>query len=174
MYFLAGINCGIDDLVSAFAKSLQRFAATRVRALISNVPVDLTSDPSAYFGSVPGRPVFDLVFTIHLRDKEAIPTVREAQNSFEQTFASQLNLQNTWIAFGQRAVIFDQDGGIEVCLASLQSNPAYMLIPYSLTLPGNPVYRYMQNSYDLKEWATPVSQINMLVLEKISLCYIPS
>ncbi|CAJ0546535.1 Ff.00g011620.m01.CDS01 [Fusarium sp. VM40] len=113
MYFIAGINGGIDDLVSGFTKCLQQFAATRVRTLISNVPVDLTWDPNAYFGSDPGRPVFDLVFTIHLRDKEAIPTVREAQNSFEQTFASQLNLENTWIAFGQRALIFDQDGGIE-------------------------------------------------------------
>lgn len=112
--------------------------------------MDLTWDPNAYFGSDPGRPVFDLVFTIHLRDKEAIPTVREAQNSFEQTFASQLNLENTWIAFGQRALIIDQDGGIEVCLVKIEPNPACMLIFFSLTLPGNPVYRCMQNSYDLK------------------------
>ncbi|KAH7247577.1 uncharacterized protein BKA55DRAFT_739534 [Fusarium redolens] len=94
MYFITTKNGGVDGLVSGFA-------------------TDLPFDASAHFGSVPGRPVFDLVFSIHLGGKEGVQDLRKAQSHFEEAYASQINLENTWIAFGQRALVFDQDKDIK-------------------------------------------------------------
>ncbi|SPJ81732.1 uncharacterized protein FTOL_09137 [Fusarium torulosum] len=113
MYFITTKNGSVDGLVSGFASNLQQFAASQVRALVANTPADLPFDATAYFGSVPGRPVFDLVFAIHLVGKEGVQDLRKAQRHFEEAYASQIHLENTWIAFGQRALVFDQDKDIK-------------------------------------------------------------
>ncbi|CAG7565359.1 unnamed protein product [Fusarium equiseti] len=115
MYFISAANSDIDALVSGFANNLQQFAASQVRMLVANVPVNLPFDANAYFGSAPGRPVFDLVFAVHLRGKDGVPALRKAQNAFEEAYSSMINLEHTWIAFGQRALVFDQDQNIKVC-----------------------------------------------------------
>ncbi|CAH0022523.1 unnamed protein product [Clonostachys rhizophaga] len=115
MYFIAKATDDIEanDLVSGFAGILQRFDPTQVRALVANVPVDLPFDPNSYFGSHSGRPRFDLVLAIHLRDKAGVSILRTAQKEFEETYVSHINLGSSWIAFGQRALVFDQDQDIK-------------------------------------------------------------
>ena len=117
MYFISGAadHFRSNELVSGFAESLQRLASNQVRALVANIPVDLSFDADSYFGSRAGRPRFDLVLAIHLRSKEGVPAVRRAQDDFEVAYESHLNLESCWIAFGRRALLFDQDLGIKVC-----------------------------------------------------------
>ncbi|KAK7219524.1 hypothetical protein V2G26_007527 [Clonostachys chloroleuca] len=115
MYFITKNSDDIEanDLASGFADILKRFGPSQVRALVANVPVDLPFDPDAYFGSSAGRPRFDLVLAIHLHDKAGVSFLRTVQKNFEETYASHINLGSSWIAFGQRALLFDQDQDIK-------------------------------------------------------------
>lgn len=141
MYFITKNSDDIEanDLASGFADILKRFGPSQVRALVANVPVDLPFDPDAYFGSSAGRPRFDLVLAIHLHDKAGVSFLRTVQKNFEETYASHINLGSSWIAFGQRALLFDQDQDIKVCfIRGLQLT--VVLTSCSLTPVASPIY----------------------------------
>ncbi|KAF4473555.1 hypothetical protein FAGAP_12997 [Fusarium agapanthi] len=117
MYFLTVTGDDTDDIITGFATGLQKFAGSQVRTLIANVPVELSLNPDAYFGSNPDRPKFNLILSIHLRSKEGFAEVRKAQKEFEAAYGAKINLPNSWIAFGQRGLVLNQDKDIKFDLS---------------------------------------------------------
>ncbi|KAF9782564.1 hypothetical protein IL306_011068, partial [Fusarium sp. DS 682] len=113
MYYISVTSGDNEDIITGFTKSLQNFAASQIRYLIANTPAQLEVDADAYFGSNPNRPKFNLIFSIHLHGKEGVAGIRKAQKIFQGEFASKINLGNTWIAFGQRGLVFDQENKIQ-------------------------------------------------------------
>ncbi|KAF4442967.1 hypothetical protein F53441_11611 [Fusarium austroafricanum] len=115
LYFISTANIDVGGLIVGFADCLQQFASSQVRSLVANTPADLRVDTDAYFRSNPNRPKFNLIFSVLLHGKEGLSDVRKAQTHFEEVFGSDIQLENTWIAFGQRGLVFDQDNSIQVC-----------------------------------------------------------
>ncbi|KAF4338893.1 hypothetical protein FBEOM_7199 [Fusarium beomiforme] len=113
IYYITVTSGDTEEIIAGFANSLQKFAADQVRSLVANTPAQLEFDPNRYFGSNPDRPSFNLIFQIHLRGKEGVAGIRKAQNDFQAAYASQINLGNTWIAFGQRGLVLDQENKIQ-------------------------------------------------------------
>ncbi|EXA36489.1 hypothetical protein FOQG_11219 [Fusarium oxysporum f. sp. raphani 54005] len=113
MYYLTVTGGETDDIITEFVNSLQKFAGSQVRTLVANTPVELSLNPDAYFGSNPNRPKFNLIFAIHLRGKESVADVRKAQKDFEAGHGAKINLPNSWIAFGQRGLVLNQDHNIQ-------------------------------------------------------------
>ena len=105
----------LEDLVHAFAESLRRHAPHSVKAVLVNTPAEVSFDIGKYFGGAQS-PHFDLVFMVQLQGSMPQPDIRSAQAEFESEFASCINLEMCWIAFGERAVVLDQLAGITVCL----------------------------------------------------------
>jgi hypothetical protein len=114
MYYTSVTSGDTEHIITGFVNSLQKFAGSQVRTLIANTPVQLSLNPDAYFGSNPNRPKFNLIFSIHLRGKEGVANVREAQKDFEAGYRAKINLENSWIAFGQRGLVLNQDKNIQV------------------------------------------------------------
>ncbi|RBQ77170.1 hypothetical protein FVER14953_13930 [Fusarium verticillioides] len=117
MYYLTVTGDDTEDIITGFVKSLQKFAGNHVRTLVANTPVELSVNPAAYFGSNPNRPKFNLIFTIHLRSKDNVSEVRKAQKEFEAGYGAKISLPNSWIAFGQRGLVLDQDKNIQFDLS---------------------------------------------------------
>ncbi|CVL01393.1 uncharacterized protein FPRN_11606 [Fusarium proliferatum] len=113
MYYVTVTGGDTEDIITGFANSLQKFAGSQVRTLVANTPVELSLNPDAYFGSNPDRPKFNLIFSIHLRDKESVAEVRKAQKEFEAAYGANINLPNSWIAFGQRGLVLNQEKDIQ-------------------------------------------------------------
>ncbi|KAG5751490.1 hypothetical protein H9Q70_005856 [Fusarium xylarioides] len=118
MYYLTVTGDDTEDIISGFVNSLQKFAGSQVRTLVANTPVELSLNPDAYFGSNPNRPKFNLIFAIHLRGQESVAEVRKAQKEFETAYGAKINLPNSWIAFGQRGLVLNQDKNIQLNLTS--------------------------------------------------------
>jgi len=116
-YFLTVTGGDTEEIIAGFVDSLQKFAGSQVRTLVANTPVELSLNPDDYFGSNPNRPKFNLIFSIHLRDKQSVVEVRKAQKEFEAAHGANINLANSWIAFGQRGLVLNQDKNIRVCFS---------------------------------------------------------
>lgn len=102
-----------EQLASLFAACLQQYASGEVRKLIVNTPTKVDFDLGAYFK---GNSVvnFGLVFTVTLQGAQSVESVRKAQKKFESESGGSLDLPNSWIGFGERAVVLDQRTGIKV------------------------------------------------------------
>ncbi|KAL4993521.1 hypothetical protein BDV10DRAFT_198272 [Aspergillus recurvatus] len=113
MYFVAPrdpIEAGV--LTSKLTSAIQSHAAADVLKLVANTPIEIGFDIGAYFGV--GRPIPRYhVFTITLRGKTSICSLRKVQAIFEEECADLLNLPETWIGFGERAVVLDQTEDIK-------------------------------------------------------------
>ncbi|KAG5760136.1 hypothetical protein H9Q72_011734 [Fusarium xylarioides] len=125
MYYLTVTGDDTEDIISGFVNSLQKFAGSQVRTLVANTPVELSLNPDAYFGSNPNRPKFNLIFAIHLRGQESVAEVRKAQKEFETAYGAKINLPNSWIAFGQRGLVLNQDKNIQPSISSLSACSHY-------------------------------------------------
>ncbi|KAF4953614.1 hypothetical protein FGADI_5950 [Fusarium gaditjirri] len=112
MYYLTVTDGETDDIITGFVNSLQKFAGSQVRTLVANTPVELSLNPDASFESYPNCPKFNLILAVHLRDKESVADVRKAQKDFEAAHGDKINLPNSWIAFGQRGLVLNQDHNI--------------------------------------------------------------
>ncbi|KAF5537536.1 Opine oxidase subunit B [Fusarium mexicanum] len=137
MYYLTVIGDNTDDLITGFANSLQKFAGSQVRALVANIPVELGLNPDAYFGSNPDRPKFNLILSIQLHSKEGFAEVRKAQKEFEAAYGAKINLPNSWIAFGQRGLVLDQDKNVQFDLSRQPKFPARIAVNMLSNFPSS-------------------------------------
>jgi hypothetical protein len=115
MYFVAPREprIGVAGLTSKFASTVQRHASADVLKLVVNTPLEVGFDLGAYFGT--NRPIPQYhVFTVTLPGKDSIAALRKVQALFEEECADLLNLPETWIGFGERAVVLDQTENIKV------------------------------------------------------------
>lgn len=115
MYFVAvrDKSATPEKFIDNFTTSLARHASDEVQKLLVNTPTDVGFDVLAYFGGGSAME-FKLVFTITLRGKQSINAIRKAQADYEDVLAGMLDLPNTWIGFGERAVVLDQAENITV------------------------------------------------------------
>lgn len=101
------------NFIDKFAAYLGRHASEEAHKLVVNISADAGFDVGAYFGG--GSPIKNrLVFTITLSGRQSVNAIRKAQADFEDELADQLDLPNTWIGFGERAVVLDQAENITV------------------------------------------------------------
>ncbi|OJJ71736.1 hypothetical protein ASPBRDRAFT_125903 [Aspergillus brasiliensis CBS 101740] len=118
MYFLAMKDSQLpgearEAIVAKFSSLLQQHASHDILGLAVNVPTEVGFDLTAYFGGG-GRSIPSYyVFMIALRGKESIGAVRKVQGMFEDEYAEKLDLSETWIGFGERAVVLDRSEGVE-------------------------------------------------------------